>query len=382
MQNAHPPKASATFTQQLEQRLVLEAMRSHPRRHGKLYHWITRGSTLAACVALLLFLLIPHNTDTFAAMQETVMRTDNMAAQIRMEMVMGEMNLSLPISMTQSWMSRRQGIRSDVSFMGQQMVQLWHPWDGDCLLIDHIHRMTIPIQLPKEVDTRELLQFDPSMLIYRITQWAGRPQEIQSDNSMLQGYRLDSAVLQLPRKANIEVWVNRKTLLPSRIVCQIPLDNGSRLDWIADHFTWTASAVPAMLKPIIPNGYAQQQPLPIPTPSMDAVALTLKNYAWLTKGSFPGKHTLPWQGAIQIFTQSMQNPNVLKEHSFTKQQLTDLADALSGGIFILRAMERGANITYHGENMKLGDERNLLTIQYPDGQQQTINGKLETQVKP
>lgn len=382
MQDARPTRPSAKFAQHLEQQLRHEAMRQQPYRHGKLYHWITRGSTLAACVALLLFLLIPHNTDTFAAMQETVMQSDNMAAQIRMEMVMGEMNLSLPISITQSWMSRRQGIRSDVSFMGQQMVQLWHPWEGDCLLIDHLHRMTIPIQMPKEIDARELLRFDPSMLIYRITQWAGKPQTIDSNNSLLQGYRLDCTVLQLPNNANVEVWVNRKTLLPSRIVCQIPLDNGSRLDWIADHFAWTASAVPARLKPIIPSSYAQKEPLQIPTPNLDAVARSLKNYAWLTKGSFPGKQTLPWQGAIHVFTQSVQDPNLLKERTFTKQQLVDLADALSGGIFILRALEQGADITYQGENMRLGDDRNLLTIQYPDGKRQTINGKLESQVNP
>ncbi len=365
----------ARVVNQFEQRLLAEAVKQQQAHRSKLYRWITRGSSLAACVAVLLFVFIPHNSDSFAAMQETIRQSDYLAVQIRIELSVPMTNKTIPLSQTQSWISRTQGIRSDISIFGRPALQLWHPWVGDTLLINHIHQVTLPIRLPVTIDPRQLRRFNPANLIEQISRLSGKPQRIESENLDMVGYQINSQALQLPANARVEVWADRGSNRPRRIHCEIPLPNGSRMLWVVDHFAWGHDDVPAQFKPTNPKSYKQAQPLQIPDPSLRAVAKSFRNFAKQTGGTFPSSQTLPWQGATAVIVQAMRQSD-LKDTQINKKSVAGLAQALAGGIYLLQAYEQGKQITYHGDVVRLGDSQELLRITSSDGSMKTIDGKL------
>lgn len=380
LKNNPQPEPDAQFVNALEKRLRQEATSRQMVHRNKLYRWVTSCSTLAACVALLLFLLIPHNSDSFAAMQQVIRQSNHLSVQIQLQMLVPLSETPIMLSQTQSWVSRHEGIRSDISIFGRPALVLWHPWVGDTLCIDHIHKVTTPIRLPDTIDPRELLQFNPSNLIQQISRITGKPTRIESDDKTTVGFRVDSSVLKLPANANVEVWVDRASNRPVRIACNIPLPNSTRLLWTADHFAWDPEDIPEQLKPTNPQSYKQLAPLPIPTPSLDTVAISLRHYAQHSHGSFPTSQTLPWQAVIQAIIQTMQQPQQLKSTKLSKKEMAGLADALAGGIYLLRAREQGAHIKYNGHQVQLGDDRELLRINHTNGKIQTIDGNLKIKV--
>ncbi|MBL4701236.1 MAG: hypothetical protein JKX85_08250 [Phycisphaeraceae bacterium] len=138
--------------------------------------------------------------------------------------------------------------------------------------------------------------------------------------------------------------------------------------------------MPAVLEPSVPESYQQNPPLKIPAPTIQAVARSLKCYAAHSEGRYPTRQTLPWQTTIQTFLKSIQNPEQLALTTPTKQQLVELADALAGGIYILRAREHGADIDYNGDKIQAGDNNELLSIRHLDGRIESLDGKLNIKV--
>ena len=374
-------KPDAAFVDQFDQELQAQAASLKQKHCMQFKRWVTSCSTLAACLGLLLFLLIPHNNDSFAAMQNILRQSSYMGVKHRLELHVPLVDSTITLSETQSWASREQGIRSDISVFGNLAFVLWQPWEGQTVFINHIHKITTPIDLPDSIDPSELLRLTPANLVQQISHITGKPQRITSEDPSLIGYQIDSHVLQLPENTVVEVWLDQMSKRPTRINCDIPLPNGTHLVWTTDQFTWDPTDAPSQLEPISPIENKITKPLKIPTPSIHTVARSLRNYAALTNGNFPSSQTLPWQGITQIITQSIEHPNQMKAATIvSKKEAAELAQALAGGIYILRAREKGARINYRGEKIKFGDPTELLRIHHPDGRIESLDGNLQLKV--
>ncbi len=364
---------------QFQTQLQIEAAKLQQQRRSPLARWGTRCATLAACIALTLLLLLPTNTDSFAAMQHVLRQSDYMSVKIDIALYVALVDQNLPLSTTHSWISRDHGLCSDIEILGKPAMRLWHPWDGDTLFINHIQQITTPIEVSPDIDPRELLQFNPAELIQRISQITGEPERIDSDGPNTLCYQLSSSQMHLPTHANVQVWVDRISNRPTQIVCDIPVNDGTKLRWRATDFAWEPDAKQMSQTTIAPPNYKLAKAVTIPTPSMDAVAESLRLFADRLHGQFPSKHTLPWQTVIASAMQLLQQPNALKNANLSRQEIDGLANTIAGSIYIMRAQQHGAKIIYHGNKVKLGDDATLLQIIEPNGKTQTLNGKLQRQ---
>ncbi|MFG0249711.1 MAG: hypothetical protein ACF8OB_12550 [Phycisphaeraceae bacterium JB051] len=379
LKNLPQDAPDAAVTTQFEKQLQQEARTLSQKRHLQFYRWITRGSSLAACFALVLFLFMSRGNDSFAAMQQLIRQTDYMRVTIDMDLYVPLFDQNMRLSTTRSWINRQSGLCSDIDIMGKPALRLWHPWDGDTILINHIHQVATPIRVPADIDPSELLQFNPAQFIQRISQITGKPQQIDSDDEQTLCYRVDGSQIRLPKKTIVLIRIDRNSKRPKSISCELPMQDGTRLTWAANDFTWQPDPATTPSN-VIPKHYKIAKPVTIPTPSLDSVATSLAVCAQLFNGQFPNKQTLPWQTASTMVMQIIQQPDQLKKANLNRTEIKGLANAIAGSIYLMRAQQSGAHITYHGKRVQLSDDDILLQITYPNGRIETLNGKLQKQV--
>ncbi|MCC6681735.1 MAG: hypothetical protein IT445_12610 [Phycisphaeraceae bacterium] len=377
-----PQEPRKAWLDALEQQVRTHAVVRRPRR---VTPWLAGGAAVAACAALAVLMLLPGPGPSFADVQLHMQQSVSLNYITRIEVGFGD-NL-LPISDTRTWIVRDTGTRCDINLMGKPMVQVWLPRNGPAMLVDHLHRAVMPIQLPDMLDPDVLLRFDPATLVHQISRFGGHIEPIPAhDAGDRIGFAIAATDLHLPADARIELWVDRATSLPARLTCRVPLRNGQAVLWTTEQFQWDAPVNSANLLLDLPVDYERTETLVVPPPSAEALVRTLGRFADLNADAFPSSEMPTWEALVKVLTIVVQ-PSTTWDMLPASMRGPDgqrqaLGDAIAGGLFYLQVQEADKHPKYFGDRVRLGDDGVLMSWRQSDGSTCIVRGNLQMETTP
>lgn len=371
---------SAEFIGQLESRLLAaQAKHAGQSRHSRLHirAWIAGSSILAACT-LLLLLMLPNSSVTFAGVQQKLQEARTV--RFTMRVIVGEDTASpLPIMM-QSWFDQAKGVRTDLIAMDTPIIQSHLPWNADIVIIDHIGQIVRAAPAAPQIRDR-LLRADPTTLLRRLREHAnGQIEHLGTQTTQgiaSVGFRVAGDELGLPARSSIELWVDPTSKLPRRIVAKVQAD-AVPIAIIADQFVWDQPIADGIFQLDVPEQY-RQLPMKISSPSEQAMLQSLERFAQLTAGHYPGSkqanlQLLKMLAAVRLSQNANGSTTIT---NYPRGQWDTAESLLAGGAYYLYLMHDRRKPQYFGSRVT-ADQHDAVLLQWQltDGRQRQILGDL------
>lgn len=387
MLNGLPPDGpdNAWLTATRRQLLDQVAAKRRLRRRASA-GWV--AALAASAVALCLSMLMPTSGITFAAVQQSIERARTI--QFQSTLSLEQDGRVTPLSTARSWTDRDLGVRLDINALGMPLAQFWLPHHGQPVLVDHTHRAIVPIQLPDTLDAQELLRFDPTTLVRRLSHISADVQPISADSPQAPpratGFRFSANAVGLSGDSTLDLWVNADSHLPQLITVRVPLNDHDALVWTLDHFVWYQPIRPDVLLIDFPSNYERIDPLVVPNPGEEPLRRMLKRFAQLENGRFPSTDMVAWETIAKMVMVALRPASAWADlptpMNTERGQREALGDAIAGGLFCFQLQENDARPIYFGNRVRLGDEQTLIRWRLADGSTRQINGRLESETTP
>ena len=139
---------------------------------------------------------------------------------------------------------------------------------------------------------------------------------------------------------------------------------------------------PDTFVPVLPGEYTRTPPLAMPAPSEEALIDSLRSFASITGGSYPGG-LVSWQlvlGTALAIEQSVDSVNAAASLApLIDRYERHLAKAVAAGLFYVDLVKQGAAPAYFGDRVTIRDaDAVLLRWRLPDGRTRVVFGNLTT----
>ena len=368
------------FVRELEARLLAaQAGQTGQQRDHRLRMraWIAGSSILAAC-AVLLLLMLPSGSVTFAGVQQKLQEARTI--RFTMRMVVGDdLTRPLPIAV-QSWFDQAKGIRTDLIALETPVVQSHVPWDADIVIVDHLGQIVRAAPAAPRIRDR-LLRADPTTLLRRLREHANGQIEhlgTQTDDGAISvGFRVAGEELGLPADSSLELWVDPANKLPRRIIARLQAGTVP-VAIIAEQFVWDKPIPASIFQLDVPEHY-RERPMKLSAPSEQALIDALAGFSQLTDGHYPGSkqanlRLLKMLAAIHLSQNEDGSPAI---SNYPRGQWDTVESLLAGGAYYLYLIHDHRKPTYFGSQVT-ADQHDAVLLQWqlPDGRQRLLHGDL------
>lgn len=376
----------APWLRETRSRVLARVAGRRRARRGVRAGWLAGAAASVAVLALLV--LMPRTSASFAQVQRSIDRAHTL--QFASTLVLEQDGSPFPLSTARSWADRELGARLDVDLLGAPLAQFWLPLRGEPVLVDHTHRAIVPIELPRALDARELLRFDPATLVRQLGRASGEVRPLPIDDAMSQGnlaaFRVPATAMGLSADSTLDVTVDLATHLPVRIAARVPLGHGEAVLLTLDQFRWSEPIAAETLMLDVPTDYERIDALVVPAPGEAPLLRTLKRFAQLN-GAYPRTQMVGWESLAEMLMTALRPVEAWRSlpepMNCDLGQREALGDAIAAGLFFLHLHDSGATPAYFGDAVAVGDaSATLMRWSRPDGSTRRVNAALESETLP